>query len=338
MVLESIPHRRLSSEVASDVERGVRFRYQSIRSSRARAILQIQHQLSRVCRHILDSLGFTEVLAPIIGPVTDPGIRGAGTIEVPFYGKIYVLMTSMILYKQMTMASIPRVYSFSPNVRLEPSASSRTGRHLAEFYQLDLEVAHATCEEVMALGDTLMFEAIDTVRKECSNQLEELERTLHLPPRRLPRITYTQALDILSDEGFDIDPASELPWKAEYHLSKLFVDPFWITDYPATARSFYYLRNADHPSFLKSMDLVLPEGYGEVSSGGEREYTIEGVMQRMVETREDVSKYAWYLDMLEEGIPPSAGFGIGLERLTRYLCGVSHIWECSPFPKVPGLS
>lgn len=338
MVLESIPHRRLSGEVASDVERGVRFRYQSIRSSRARAILQIQHQLSRACRRFLDSVGFIEVLAPIIGPVTDPGIRGASTIQVPFYGKAYVLMTSMILYKQMTMASFPRVYAFSPNVRLEPSASSRTGRHLVEFYQLDLEVAHETCEEVMALGDTLMFEAIQTVRKECTDQLEELERTLHSPPRRLPRITHTKALDILSEEGFELDPTAELSWEAEYHLSLLFDTPFWITDYPATSRGFYYLRDADHPDLVRSMDLLLPEGYGEISSGGEREYTVEGVTRRMGETGEDPRKYAWYLDMLEEGIPPSAGFGIGLERLTRYLCGAHHIWECSPFPKVPGIT
>ena len=86
------------------------------------------------------------------------------------------------------------------------------------------------------------------------------------------------------------------------------------------------------------MDLLLPEGYGELSSGGEREYTVTGVTQRMRETGEDPSKYGWYLDMLEEGIPPSAGFGIGMERFTRYICGTPHIWECSPFPKIPGLA
>jgi asparaginyl-tRNA synthetase len=256
---------------------------------------------------------------------------------VPFYGKTYVLMTSMILYKQMTMASFPRVYAFSPNVRLEPSASRATGRHLAEFYQLDLEVAHGTCDDVMTLGDTLMFEVIRTVQKECTKELVALGRTLPLPPRRLPRIKYSEALEILQSEGFDIEPAKELPWEAEQHLSTLFETPFWVTDYPATSRGFYYLRDSDHPDFVRSMDLLLPEGYGELSSGGEREYTVAGVFQRMRETGEDPSKYDWYFDMLEEGIPPSAGFGIGMERFTRYLCGTPHIWECSPFPKIPGL-
>ena len=335
--MESIPHRQLSSEVVEDVERGVRFRYRSIRSPRARAILEIQHEISRACRRVLDSLGFLEVLAPIIGPVTDPGIRGAGTIEVPFYGKSYVLMTSMILYKQMTMASFPRVYAFSPNVRLEPSASLKTGRHLAEFYQLDLEVAYGTCDDAMTLGDTLMFEVIRAVQRECKEQLTTLGRTLPLPPRRLPRITHAEALELLKDDGFPLDPTAEIPWDAEYHISTQFETPFWVTEYPATSRGFYYLRDADRPHLVQSMDLLLPEGYGELSSGGEREFTVEGVTKRLQETGQDPMKYEWYLEMLDEGIPPSAGFGVGLERFTRYICGTPHIWECSPFPKVPGV-
>ncbi len=338
MVWESSSQRQPTSTVDFDMERGVQFRYQSIRTPRARAILQVQHELLRTCRQFLDRVGFTEVLAPIIGPVTDPGIRGADIIEVPFYGKAYVLMTSMILYKQMTMASFPRVYAFSPNVRLEPSISSTTGRHLAEFYQLDLEVAHGTCDEVMALGDTLLSEAIITVRHACAEQLELLGRTLPLPPRQLPRITHAIAIELLTELGFELDPTAEIPWEAEHHLSLHLETPFWITDYPTTARGFYYLRDPGYPEYVRSMDLILPEGFGEISSGGEREYTVEGVTQRMLQTGEDPTKYAWYLDMLQEGIPPSAGFGIGLERLTRYLCGVPHIWECSPFPKVPGVT
>jgi asparaginyl-tRNA synthetase len=338
MVWESPSKHEHSNAAIFNVERGVQFRYQSIRTPRARAILQVQHQLLRICRQVLDQVGFTEVLAPIIGPVTDPGIRGADKIEVPFYGKAYVLMTSMILYKQMTMASFPRVYTFSPNVRLEPSTSSTTGRHLVEFYQLDLEVAHGTCDQIMALGDMLLFEAIKIIHHNCAEQLKLLGRTLPLPPRHLPRIPYEEAIELLTEEGFELDSTAEIPWEAEHHLSLIFKTPFWITDYPVTSRGFYYLRDPGHPEYVRSMDLILPEGFGEISSGGEREYTVKGVTQRMLQTREDPTKYRWYLDMLEEGIPPSAGCGIGLERLTRYLCGVPHIWECSPFPKVPGIT
>jgi asparaginyl-tRNA synthetase len=190
---------------------------------------------------------------------------------------------------------------------------------------------------MMTLGNTLMFEVIQTIRRKCKEELTVLGRTLPLPPQTLPRITHAEAVEILQPEGIGVDPAKELPWEAEHHLSTLFETPFWVTDYPASARGFYYLRDADHPALVRSMDLLLPEGYGELSSGGEREYTVIGVTKRMRETGEDPLKYRWYLDMLEEGIPPSAGFGIGLERFTRYLCGTPHIWECSPFPKIPGL-
>ena len=320
------------------VAAGVRYRYRTIRTPRAKAILRVQHQLSRAIRSFLDRGGFVEVLAPIIGPITDPGIRGAGTLRVDFYGKPYVVMTSIILYKQMAVASLSRVYSFSPNVRLEPSTSCGTGRHLAEFYQVDLEVAHGTCDSLMELGDALLYEVIRDVRRQCRPQLELLGRSLPSLPRRFPRITHAEAVEILRGHGLKVDPEQELPWDAERYLSAMFDTPFWITDYPAGSRGFYYLQDPERPEVLRSMDLLLPEGYGEIASGGEREYTVEGVVRQMKRSGEDPSRYGWYMEMLKEGIPPSGGFGVGVERLTRYICGVPHIWECSPFPKVPGIT
>jgi asparaginyl-tRNA synthetase len=337
MVSELVPHHQPTSKAAADVEHGVRYRYLSIRSHRARAILKVQHALSRTFRRVLDERNFIEILAPIIGSVTDPGIRGAESIKIPYYGESYVLMTSMIFHKQMVVASYPRLYAFSPNVRLEPPSSQGTGRHLAEFYQLDLEVAYSTCDEMMSLGDTLLYEAIATIRAECTEPLKTLGRTLPLPPTQLPRISYNEALEILSSEGFHIEPRVEIPWTAEQHLSSLFDTPFWITDYPSTARGFYYLHEPDNPDTVRSMDLLLPEGFGEIASGGEREFTVKGAAERIRAVGEDPSHYNWYLEMLRAGIPPSAGFGIGIERLTRYLTGTAHIWECSPFPKVPGV-
>ena len=328
-------HEELDS--IEEVRNLVLHRYRSIRTERARAILHVQHHLSQAIRRFLDRERFVELLAPIVGPVTDPGIRGAGVLNVSFYGKPYVVMTSMILYKQMAVASIPRVYSFSPNVRLEPSQTRHTRRHLAEFYQVDLEVAQGTCERLMDLGDALLASVLRSVSRKCRPHLEMLGRSLQLPPRHLPRISHTEALDILRGQGLKMNPADELSWKAERHLSRLFESPFWVTDYPVGSRSFYYLQDSSRPDFLRSMDLLLPDGYGELASGGEREYTEAGVLRQMQRTGEDPARYGWYLEMLREGIPPSAGFGFGVERLTRYVCGVAHIWECSPFPKVPGI-
>ncbi len=316
---------------------GIRYRYRSIRTPRARAILRIQHEAARAIRQFLDEAGFVELLAPIIGPVTDPGIRGAAAVPIKFNGEVFTLMTSMILYKQMVMATLPRIYSFSPCVRLEPTASRGTGRHLAEFYQVDLEVARASCEQVMDVGDALLVQVLQAVRKECEPQLELLGRTLPLFSGSFPRVTFAEVVEMLRDEGIVLDSRRELPWKAEQILSQRFETPFWITEYPTGSRGFYYLTDPERPSLLRSFDFILPEGYGEIASGGEREHTLKGVIGKMHRTREKPAKYKWYIDMLREGIPPSAGFGIGLERLTRYLCGVPHIWECSPFPKVPGV-
>ena len=117
----------------------------------------------------------------------------------------------------------------------------------------------------------------------------------------------------------------------------MFNEPFFIIDYPLTARGFYDREDPERPGILRDFDMIYPEGYGEAISGGEREYTYEGVLRRMQMRGENISEYRWYLDMLRDGIPPSAGFGIGVERLTRWICGLENIWDAVPFPKVPGV-
>jgi asparaginyl-tRNA synthetase len=189
----------------------------------------------------------------------------------------------------------------------------------------------------MKLGDKIVNEVIMAILTECSSHLEYFGRELSIPPTHLPRVTHAEAIEMLRGEGFEIASDEELSWRAERNLSKLFDTPFWITEYPTGSRGFYYAEDRERPGVLRSMDLILPEGFGEASSGGEREYTEDGVRQSMIASGDDPSRYGWYMEMIRDGILPSAGFGIGVERLTRYLCGVDHIWECSAFPKVPGI-
>lgn len=309
------------------IEEAVKKRYITIRSERSRAILTIQHELMSSLRGFLVSEGFCEVLAPVIGPVTDPGIRGAGIVRFDYYGNCYTIMSSMILYKQMALTVFDNVFSLSPNVRLEDPDSVKTGRHLAEFYQLDLEAAQKSYEEMMDLGDRLICHCLDTIKKERPDELNLLERdlpSLTLPFKRVPHKVLAEKLSI----------SGEIPWDKEKVLSEQSDEPFWIVDYPAGSRGFYYLENG---GILKSMDLILPEGYGEVISGGEREHKYKRV-KALLDKDQITEEYTWYLDMLRIGVPPSAGFGLGIERLTRYVCGLDHIWESSPFPKVPGIS
>ncbi|MFQ6088512.1 MAG: asparagine synthetase A [Candidatus Methanofastidiosia archaeon] len=310
-------------------------RYFTIRSEKMKRVLKIQHKLLWIVRKFLREEGFLELLPPIIGPVTDPGIRGAKQVSFDYYGSEYKIMSSMILYKQMAISSIDKIFSFSPNIRLEPKESVKTGRHLAEFCQVDVEKAHATYKEIMDLIERLLLYVFERIRDD--GELRKLDRTLRIPKVPFERIIYKKALDILSGMGYDLSPGEEVPWDCEKALSLEFEEPFFIVDYPISARGFYDLEDPKRSGILRDFDLIYPQGFGEAISGGEREYRYERVVERMRKTGEDPSEYLWYLEMLKDGIPPSAGFGLGVERLTRFICGLTYIWESSPFPKVPGI-
>ena len=313
-------------------------RYLDIRSPRMRAILMVQDETLSALRGFLKREGFIEILAPIIGPVTDPGISGARQVTINYYGHPFKIMSSMILYKQMAVCSLEKVFALSPNIRLEPPDSLKTGRHLAEFRQLDLEVAGATYHDMMDLAEWMLQYVCTRIIDQCQEELESLERTLRVPIVPFKRLSYHKALDLLREEDFDLDYSLEIPWDAEEHLSRMFYEPFFIYNYPKTARGFYDREDPKRRDILRDFDVLYPEGFGEALSGGEREYEYEKVLNRMRKTGEDPKAYGWYLEMLKEGIVPSAGFGIGVERLTRYICGVSKIWEAVPFPKVPGIA
>lgn len=312
-------------------------RYLTIREKRLANVLKVQDEIISSIRAFLKSEGFTEILAPIIGPVTDPGIRGAKQVTIDYYGVPFKVMSSMILYKQMIITALPKVFALSPNIRLEPLETLKTRRHLTEFRQVDLEVAYATCEDVMNLGEKMLCQVIADVKAKCRKELGERCKALKVPKRPFKRYTYREALEVLESMGIKVKYGEEIPWEAEEAISKAHSEPFWITNFPATARSFYYMESEENPGVLEDFDLIYPEGFGEAISGGQREHRYERLVERMKRSGEDPSQYGWYLDMLKAGIPPSAGFGIGVERLTRFICGLENIWDAVPFPKVAGI-
>jgi len=303
-----------------------------------RRVLKVQATLCAAIREYLNGAGFTELLPPIIGPVTDPGVRGAKQATIDFYGREYKVMSSAILYKQMMAASLGRVYFFSPNIRLEPLETVATGRHLVEFVQVDVEEAGATYVDAMRRAEELVSHVTDAAKRRLGDELAASgRRTLNGSGRPFQRITYDRALAMLADHGRAIPYGVEIPWDHEEFLSSQFTEPFFIYDYPRGSRGFYDREDPDRPGILRDFDLLYPEGYGEAISGAEREHEYARVIARLRETGENPSKYEWYLDMLREGIPPSSGFGIGVERLTRYICGLRAVWEARPYPKVAGV-
>lgn len=315
----------------------LRTSYRLMRQPRLQRVFRVQAALGMAIREYLNGEGFVELLPPIIGPVSDPGIRGAKQATINFYGREYKVMSSAIMYKQMMAASLGRIYFFSPNVRLEPIETAVTGRHLVEFVQVDIEEAGVACRDAMARAEALLAHVGDYARHRLADDLASFPRDLDGSKPPFPRMSYDEALKLLGGHGRDIPYGVEIPWEDEEFLSSLFREPFFIYDYPRGARGFYDREEPDRPGILRDFDLLYPEGYGEAVSGAEREYEYAKVMARLRETGENPSKYDWYLDMLREGIPPSAGFGIGMERLTRYICGLKAVWEARPYPKVAGV-
>ena len=244
-------------------------------------------------------------------------------------------MSSTILYKQMMATALGKIYFISPNVRLEPLDSVYTGRHLVEFFQVDVEVARASYLDAMKLAEELLSYVIRRVREEHPEVLEYFGRELRVPTPPFRKYDYKLIVEFLSKQGYRVRYGEEIPWNAEQALSAMHEEPFFIYDYPRGSRGFYDREDPERPGILRDFDLLYPEGFGEAASGAEREY--EKVVKRMLEAGERPEDYGWYIEMLKEGIEPSAGFGIGVERLTRYILGLRAVWEARPFPKVAGI-
>ncbi|SDO45854.1 asparagine synthetase A [Lentzea jiangxiensis] len=311
-------------------------------SPATRAVLRVQHRVLDAVREHLGGQGFTEMLPPVIGPVTDPGARGAKQVDVDYYGHRYKLMTSAILYKQASLTAFDRIFCIAPNVRLEPLETSSTSRHLAEFHQIDVEVAGATRDDATRVAEDLVVHVVRRVVERCVPELEVLGRdpdafTDLLSGRAFERRTHAAAVADLHETGHAQNPDAEIDWEGEALLSAKASRPFFLTDYPKGSRGFYDRENPAAPGRLLNFDLLAPEGYGELCSGSEREHEYAAIVARMRETGENPAKYAWYLKMVREGVPSSAGFGIGLERLVRFLCGLDAVWQASAFPKIPGV-
>jgi asparaginyl-tRNA synthetase len=316
----------------------VRLRYRAIRHPQMKLVLKAQDQILSSIREFLRRKGFMEILAPIIGPATDPGIRGAKQASIQYYGTPFKIMSSMILYKQMVVSPLEKVFALSPNIRLEHPESAKTARHLAEFRQMDLEMVHASYEDAMNLAEGLLVSVVRDVKEKCCEELKGLGRELKEVSAPFKRLTHRQAVQLLRSNGHMVSFVEEIPWDAEVALSAMHEQPFFVYDYPLVSRGFYDREDPRRPGILRDFDMLYPEGFGEAISGGEREHTYEGVLKRMKLTGVDPEEYEWYLQMLKEGIPHSVGFGIGVERLTRWICGLRTIWEAVPFPKVPGIA
>ncbi|WUH88776.1 asparagine synthetase A [Streptomyces sp. NBC_00433] len=310
-------------------------------SDSTRRILRLQNSFLWHARDFLRDAGFMELLPPVIGPVTDPGIRGAKQVDVDFYGHRYKLMTSAFVYKQTALLAHDRIFYVAPNVRMEPLETCSTQRHLAEFHQLDIEMANTSREEAMDLAEGVIVSATRALIAESEGELVALGRDMDalraMAAAPFERLPHADAVARLVEGGHAQSAAAEIDWEGERILSEGSARPVFLTDYPKGSRVFLEREDSERPRILRTFDLLMPEGYGEVISGGERESDYRRLITRMRETGENPSKYGWYLEEVKKGIPPSAGFGLGIQRFTRYLVGADYVWQATAFPKLPGV-
>jgi asparaginyl-tRNA synthetase len=306
------------------------------------AALRIQNSITTATREYLGMNGFVELQPPLIGPVTDPGCRGAKQVDVDYYGHKYKMMTSVILYKQASLLAFDKIFYVAPNVRLEPLETSTTGRHLVEFTQIDVEVARASREDVLDLAQGLLRHVVTYTLRESKVDLAALGRDPEafapMLAEDFERMTHRDAVARLQGLRHGQSADAEIDWQGEKLISEQTNRPFFIVDYPKGSRGFTDGESSVEPGVLRNFDLVASDGFGELASGGERTHEYKRLIERMRETGENPAKYAWYLDIAREGLPPSAGFGLGLERVTRYLAGLDAVWQVNAYPKLPGIA
>jgi asparaginyl-tRNA synthetase len=230
----------------------------------------------------------------------------------------------MIFHKQIAVQYLDKIFAFSPNIRLETIDKNETGRHLSEFTQFDLEKKYGTRAEMIKIVEDFLVYLIEKINISNCEELTRLNRVLNVPHRPFKQIKYLDALSLYGSEF-------------EATLSRGLTEPFWIIDIPLQHREFYDREDSSNSEILVDMDLIYPEGFGEALSGGEREYKYEKIRERIRKKGQEEKQFEWYLHFAEQGLEPSAGFGIGIERLTRYICGLKRIEDTHPFPKQPGI-
>ncbi len=319
----------------SPKEHGIEFlldqRHLWLRSSRQHAILRVRHEIVRAVRNFFDDRGFTLVDTPIFTPAA---CEGTTTLfEVNYFDEKAYLAQSGQLYNEATAAAFGKVYCFGPTFRAE---KSKTRRHLTEFWMVEPEVAFASLDDIMALAEQFISSLVQAALQQCHAELELLGRDLsHLekvePP--FPRISYDEAIERLKMAGAQIEWGGDFGGGDETLLSQQFDRPVMVHRYPAQIKAFYMEPDADRPDLALCVDVLAPEGYGEIIGGGQRATSLELLRQRIEEHHLPAEAFDWYLDLRKYGTFPHAGFGMGIERAVGWICGLEHVRETIPFPR-----
>jgi asparaginyl-tRNA synthetase len=304
-----------------------------LRHPKQQAIARVRHRTVEAIRDFFNERGFTNVDAPIF---TSSSVEGTTTLfEVDYFGEQAYLSQSGQLYMEAAAMALGKVYCFGPTFRAE---KSKTRRHLTEFWMVEPEVAFMEHDENMDLAEDFLAHIVDHVLETCQTELETLERdttTLEAAAESsFPRITYDEAVDILHEEGSDIERGDDFGGRDETILTEQFDKPVLVERFPSDIKPFYMKDDPDEPSRALCLDVLAPEGYGEIVGGGEREADFDTLQERIQEHELPEEAYEWYTDLRRYGSVPHSGFGLGLERTVAWICGRHHVREMIAFPRM----
>ena len=318
-------------------EHGVDFlmdrRHLWLRSSKPHAILRIRHQVIRAIREFFDSRGFVLFDAPIFTPAACEGTSTLFETDYFDLGKAYLTQSGQ-LYGESGAMAFGKVYVFGPTFRAE---KSKTRRHLTEFWMVEPEVAFNDLDANMDLAEEFLEHIVQSVLTHRRAELQTLERdtsTLEKVRRPFPRITYDEAVGILKENGIDFQWGNDLGGTDETVVSGKFDRPVMVHRYPAEVKAFYMKRDPVNPKLALAVDVLAPEGYGEIIGGSQREDDLEVLLGRLREQNLPRESFEWYLDLRRYGSVPHSGFGLGVERTVAWICGLEHLREAIPFPRM----
>jgi len=308
------------------------YRHLWLRSRRQHAILRVRHEIIRTCRNFFDERGFTLIDTPIFTP---NACEGTTTLfQTQYFDQVAYLAQSGQLYGEAAAAAFGKIYCFGPTFRAE---KSKTRRHLMEFWMVEPEMAFAELPDAMQLAEELVSAVIQRVLETRRTELEILERDiqkLEAMVMPFPRITYEEAIARLQKKGVAIQFGDDFGGDEETQLAQEFDRPVIVHRYPAAAKAFYMAKDPERPDLALCMDMLAPEGYGEIIGGGQRIHDLDVLLAQIQAHHLPEEAFKWYVDLRRYGTVPHAGFGMGIERVVAWICGLDHVRETIPFPRM----
>jgi asparaginyl-tRNA synthetase len=318
-------------------EHGVEYlldrRHLWIRSPRQHAILRIRHEVVDAVRDYFNSRGFILADTPIFTPAACEGTTTLFPVQYFDEATAYLTQSGQ-LYNEANCMALGRVYCFGPTFRAE---KSKTRRHLTEFWMVEPEVAFATLDDIMDLAEGLVESVVARVLDRRRKELEVLERDtgpLERVRRPFPRISYDEAARLLREKGLPFQWGNDFGSPDETALSEHFDLPVAVHRFPTAVKAFYMKPDPERPELSLSVDVLAPEGYGEIIGGGQRIDDYDLLLRRLDEHRLPREAFEWYLDLRRYGSVPHAGFGMGIERVVAWICGIEHVREAIPYPRM----